>query len=93
VTKKDGEIFHNLHNEGDFTVLVNLSRETKDLEYYIVPTVIVNRWLKKDFEDWVSTPGKKGQQRSLINKKRHLGKKKYSFELQKYVDNWGILWE
>ncbi len=92
VTKKDGEIFHNLHAEGDFSVLVNLSKETKNLEYFIIPTVILNRWLKKDFDDWASTPGKKGQQRSLTNKKRHLGKKKYYMELEKYHDNWEILW-
>ena len=50
VAKKDGSIFRNLSEDGDFTVLVDLAMETKDLKFYVVPTYQIEAWLKEDFE-------------------------------------------
>lgn len=43
--KSDGSIFQNLREKDDFTILVNLAQETKDLQFFIVPTIRLNRWL------------------------------------------------
>ena len=91
--KKDDSIFRDLSNTDDFTVLVDLSKETKDLEFYIVPTHIINEWLVKDFNIWLSTPGKNNRPHSPENKKRHLKKSKFINELQLYLMNWNILWK
>jgi hypothetical protein len=50
VAKKDCSIFRNLSEDGDFTVLVDLAMETKDLKFYVVPTYQIEAWLKEDFE-------------------------------------------
>lgn len=38
MVKKDGSIFRDLGQEDDFTVLVDLTPETKDLGFFVVPT-------------------------------------------------------
>jgi len=88
--KSDGSIFRDLRTKGDFTILVNLTRETKDLQFFIVPTIRLDRWLKRDFRRWVTTPGKKGQQRNPANKKRHLPYSRYEKDLD---TNWNVLWK
>lgn len=90
VTKKDGSIFRHLSEENDFTVLVNLAMDIREMEYFIVPTVTLNGWLDGDFQKWVSTPGKKGQQRNVNNKKRTLG---YSGYISQLNCDWNILWD
>lgn len=92
VVKKDGTIFRDLSSEGDFTVLVNLTRETKDLEFYVVPTTVLNDWLERDFNEWVQAPGKNGRPRNPNNKKRHLNCPKFKDQLRTYLHNWDILW-
>jgi hypothetical protein len=39
-------------------------------QFYIVPTQILDEWLKSDFKIWRDTPGKIKQQRSPDNKRR-----------------------
>ena len=90
--KKDGTIFKFLTEKDDFTVLVNLAKETKDQDYYIIPTKILNKWLMDDFNEWVSTPGKKKQQRNRDNPKRHLRYPKFEEKLKDYKNNWETLW-
>jgi len=90
--KKDGAIFLNLHPESDFTVLVNLALDTKDLAFFVVPTHQLNHWLVADFENWVNTPGKNGRPHSPANRKRHLPYSDYAKDLEKYRDAWDILW-
>jgi len=91
--KKDGNIFRFLQDQGDFTVLVNLTKETKDMDYFIVPTTLLNQWLIEDFENWLATPGKNGQARASNNPKRNLNYPKYEDRLKRYRNNWGSLWE
>ena len=60
--KKDGSIFRMLDGKDDYVILVNLISGNERSDFYIVPTVIIDRWLRRDFDKWVKTPGAKGQQ-------------------------------
>lgn len=91
--KKDGKIFLNLSKKGDFTVLVDLAMETKDLRFYIVPTHQIDTWLNDDFKKWVKTPGKNNRPHNPENKHRIISQKKYAQKLDKYHNNWDILWK
>lgn len=88
--KPDGSIFRHLSKQNDFTVMVNLTRDIRDLKFYIVPTMTLDRWLKRDFKRWVTTPGAKGQQRAQDNKKRTLLFSRYKNRLP---EDWEILWK
>ena len=77
----------------DFTVLVDMTEDHREMSFYIVPTWLLNKWLVEIFMKWVSTPGAKGQQRDASNRKRTIGLKDYGNELAKYRDNWDCLWE
>jgi len=90
--KKDSSIFRSLSEHGDFTVLVDLAMETKDLKFYVLPTYRIDVWLKKDFEEWVKTPGKNNRPHDPTNKKRNLCQEKYAQELSKYLNQWEKLW-
>lgn len=89
--KKDGEIFRDLGMEDDFTVLVNLTRETKDLAFFVVPSSQLNAWLVGGFDKWVRTPGKKGRPHDPTNKKRNLGYSNYECRLKPYLHNWDAM--
>lgn len=91
--KKDGSIFRGLSRKNDFTVLVNLTPETKDLEFFVVPTSELNEWLVSDFEAWVKTPGKNGRPRNPTNPKRHLNYPNFAKRLKLHLHNWVLLWE
>lgn len=90
MTKKDGTLFRNLSDHHDFTVLVNLAEKTKDMEYFIVPTSDLNKWLIEDFNGWVSAPGKNGHIRNPENKKRCFYRSK---NRQRLNSDWDILWK
>jgi len=90
--KKDGAIFRELSDQNDFTVLVHLAMDHREMIYYVVPTVHLNELLVKDFEEWLATPGRGGRPHSPSNKKRHLSLKRYGTLLQEYLNNWEILW-
>lgn len=93
VVKKDGEIFRDLGKKDDFTVLVNLTPETKDLKFFVVPTFRLNGWLVGDFEKWVRTPGKNGRPHDPANKKRHLNYPRFADQLAPYLHNWEGIWK
>lgn len=86
--KKDGSIFRILNKRDDYVVLVNLNPGNERSDFYVVPTDIIDKWLRGDFDEWVNTPGLKGQQRSRENKCRHLEYHKYVSKLEKYKDAW-----
>ena len=90
--KKDGSIFRDLSDDGDFTVLVDLAIETKDLKFYIVPTCRIDVWLKEDFKEWIKTPGKNNRPHALTNKKRNLSQEKHVQEINKHLNQWEKLW-
>jgi len=62
--KKDGEIFKDLQSKdkGDFVVIVIIGEEG-DEEFYVVPTKIVDKTLKKANEEWLKQPKKDGTAR------------------------------
>jgi hypothetical protein len=91
VVKKDGTIFRYLSESNDFTILVNLTKETKDLAFFVVPTPMINNWLISDFNKWVETPGKNGRPHDKTNTKRHL--RMSQERLAPYLYNWEILWK
>jgi hypothetical protein len=69
--KPNGDIFLEMTQEGDFCVLVDIPEEaSQSPSYYVVPTPIIDKWLKDDFHMWVTTPGVKGQARDAENKRR-----------------------
>ena len=73
-------------------MLVNLTNETKDMDYFILPTSVLNDWLVSDFEKWLSSPGKHGQPHAHDNPKRNLEFTKSADKLEPYRNKWGILW-
>lgn len=93
VTKKDGSIFRDLQPEGDFTVLVDLTDDIKNMKFYIVATSKVDKWLKDSFTKWVKTPGKNGRPHSKTNTQRNLVQDGFKKELKKYLNNWDALWK
>lgn len=69
--KPNGDIFLEVTQQADFCVLVDIPEEGEmSPTYYIVPTPVIDSWLKEDFTKWVTTPGAKGQQRAADNKRR-----------------------
>jgi hypothetical protein len=92
MAKKDGIIFRHLHPEDDFTVLVNLTSETRDMEYFVIPTQALNQWLADDFETWVNTPGKNGRPHATDSAKRNLRYRKFAERLAPYKSKWELLW-
>lgn len=69
--KPDGEIFLEITEHNDFCVLVDVPEDTTlSPSYYVVPTHVIDKWLKDDFHAWVTTPGARGQQRAKDNKRR-----------------------
>ena len=77
--------FTDVSETADFCVLVAIG---EGIEYYILPTTQVERILQRGFECWVTTPGAKGQQRSVANKDRRMGPE-YVAEAKA---NWNTLW-
>ena len=52
-------------------MLVDIPEDTQvGPTYYVVPTPAIDKWLKDDFQTWVTTPGAKGQQRAKDNRQR-----------------------
>jgi len=91
--KPDGTIFRDLLDSSDFTVLVNLTRRTCDLQFFVLPTRIVHEWLVTGHENWLKAPGKNGRPHNPSNRKRHLVYKERMADLERYRENWDILWE
>lgn len=86
--KKDGTIFRSLSTDGDFAVLVDLARETKNMKFYVVPTHKLDAWLKETFDKWAKTLGRNDRPHDKTTPKRNLNQETYGKELAKYLDNW-----
>ena len=92
IVKKDKTLFRELSREGDFTVLVDLAEETKDLAFFVVPTHELNEWLCDDFEKWRKAPGKNGRQHDPENPMRALLYSKEAKRLEPHRNAWDSLW-
>jgi len=90
--KKDGSIFRDLSGKDDFSVLVHLAIDHRDMMYFVIPTLLINNWLEKDFKEWLATPGKGGRPHSPTNPKRNLKYEQYRGEIEKFRNNWENLW-
>jgi hypothetical protein len=86
--KKDGAIFRGLSQQNDFTVLVNLTEDHHQMDYFKLPTSLIDTWLDKDFQTWLKTPGKKGQPHDPSNPKRNLSYPEYREKLECFRNVW-----
>jgi len=86
--KKDGSIFRDLSTDGDFSVLVDLARETQNMKFYVVPTHKLDAWLKETFDKWAKTLGRNNRPHDKTTPKRNLNQETYGKELAKYLGNW-----
>lgn len=68
---KNGVIFPNPHGERDFVVLVGLAREEPP-EYWIVPTLDLDRELQRLHDAWLKAPGLGGRKHKE-NQMRRIG--------------------
>ena len=93
INKNSGEIFKNLTDEGDFTVLVNLAMDVKNMHYFVFRTRTINQLLRDIFNQWVSTPGKNGRPRNPDNPHRGLSYKECEEILLPNEDRLDLLWE
>ena len=92
--KKDGKnIFRDIQDKEDFSVLVHLAEDVKNVRYFIVPTRTINNWLIKDFDDYINTPGVGGKLHSKDNPKRTLSYKNHAKRLEGFENNWDGLWK
>jgi len=72
-SNKNGNIFKNITDKSDFTVLVDLINEQTPPEYYIVQTHELDRRLKDIFKYWVAEPSKRSKSHNPNNKMRRIG--------------------
>lgn len=98
--KPSGDIFLEMTQHYDFCVLVDIPEDgNTSPTYYVVPTFVIDRWLRDDFNNWVATPGAKGQQRAADNKRRIFYvddetdrlSHGYSRKLDQYRGGWDLL--
>ena len=92
MAKKDKSIFRDLSDIDDFTILVDLAYDLAKISFYIIKSIKLDGWLKKDYEDWVVAPEKKGQPHNPETRKRNLNSIKYKDKIESYKNNWDVLW-
>jgi len=98
--KPDGVIFLEMAQEHDFCVLVDIPEKEEDCPtYYVVPTPVIDKWLKDDIYEFVTKPGAKGQQRNADNRRRifhvddHMDRLGHGYrkKLTPYMGAWNLL--
>jgi len=98
--KGNGDIFPEMSEHKDFCILVDIPEEGHaSPTYYIVPTHLIDKWVRGDFTTWVTILGAKGQQRAKDNKRRifHADDQKgrvgqgYLRRLRQYKGAWRLL--
>ncbi len=90
ICKKGGDIFKNLSDKSDFTVLVDLKDSQTSPEYYILPTVELDKELRAIFKRWLESPPKRGKPHDPNNKMRRIGAGVYQ---QKWLSEWKGNWD
>jgi hypothetical protein len=68
-----------------FYVFVNLNNGQKPPDFFIVPSKIVAEYIKKSYENWLKTPGRKGQ------KHKDNPMRKFDDPEEKYLNRWDLL--
>ncbi|MCL4319306.1 MAG: hypothetical protein M1596_05400 [Firmicutes bacterium] len=91
---KTREVFTHRRNDGDFVVLVDLGNAGHPNRYFVVPTVVIDSWLKTDFDTWLASPGRDpNKPHSEDNLRRILRYNEYVARLHPYKEAWAILFE
>ena len=80
LTKKS----ENLVGDNIIYVFVTLN-DLESPEYHIVPSKVVSERIKNDHQEWLNTPGRKGQPHNDNNIR------KFSDIDDIYLDKWGIM--
>ena len=86
--KKDGTLFLDMTPAADFTVIVDLP-EAGAPDYYIVPTVEVDRVLRENHATWLRTPGRNGRPHSPTDTTRCIY---LDNNTARYAHGYGITW-
>ena len=63
------------------------------MQYFILPTTDLNKWLVEVYKEWIATPGKNNRPHNPENKKRHLKYPIFAGRLKGYLNNWDLLWK
>lgn len=76
-------------SDNHFYVFVSLGKISSSPNFHIVPSIIVAERIKKSHQDWLTTPGKKGQQRIDSSMR------KFTDFKDEFLEQWNILglWE
>jgi len=98
IAKKDGTLFLDLSEMGDFTVIVDLPLEGNPI-FYVLPTTVLDDHLRTNHAEWLKKPGAKGQRHSPDTKMRALWFDQrtdqighgYLIKFGQYRDAWNLL--
>jgi hypothetical protein len=97
VAKKDGTVFLEMRDEGDFVALVDLQKGVRNAVIYIVPTKVKNDELQRCHDSWHQHPKRNGEPRKLTQHRAFCltGKegptdigRDYAKKLERYRDAW-----
>ena len=97
--KKSGEVFLNLYKKDktDISVIV-LIKDGDPVNYYIVPTYIIDNEIKTLHKKWMKTPKKDGKphkdstlRQIRFNDKVDKISGGYKIKWEKYLNNWELL--
>ena len=86
--KKDGTLFLDMTETGDFTVIVDLPDSGAPI-YYVVPTIVVDKNLRQNQETWLRTPGKNGRPHSAADRTRCLY---MDDDTTRYAHGYAVTW-
>jgi hypothetical protein len=75
----------NFYADNLFYVFVNLKSQEEQPDFYIVPSKIVATYTKSSHQEWLKTPGKKGQ----AHKDNPV--RKFRDEKKQYLNRWNLL--
>jgi hypothetical protein len=71
--KPGGDVFLQMTQQRDFCVLVDIPEDgNAGPIYYVTPTPVVDKWLREDFQKWISTPRPGVPERRTASKRRIL---------------------
>ncbi|HAD83141.1 MAG: aspartate ammonia-lyase [Candidatus Edwardsbacteria bacterium RIFOXYD12_FULL_50_11] len=68
-----------------FYIFVNLYKNKKHPDYFIVPSKVVSKYCKKGHSNWLRTPGKRGQ------KHNDTPMRKFHDPEEEYLNRWELL--
>jgi hypothetical protein len=94
--KKDGAIFRDVHDQGDFCTIVDTKNGVRGAAIYIVPTRTVEEHILRDHAHYMTTPGRKEGQTARVL--RFFGEDKpdntsfaYDRKFAPYLEAWDLL--